>query len=718
MTIIGRGNGSSNADLEILLKYLKYNPETDKLEASAPVSTTLNSFYLGDYHKMSSGGENIFFTNLHTDINWYPMWGGLKDQNHPENQGADGVIAPSGRVYGEFFTGAIQGGPGDSGTVPFNYLVTELEANLSVYSLKTILMESLDNEKLTYTKHMDTIGGTEIYTQVTHVTSEPGDELNWHFDHPVEMHQGSSVQGNITKEDGTDLLVKASALAADQAGWTYTGRVFTDRDIAFKDDLHSVFITNVEALDVGTNVELIRAPEPNEEVVVRATSGSANVRIHVEWDRGTLYEGLITIEGNPVTNITRNGSTYTGTVDVLLTPETVSLPITRDGRTSTLYISLGAAPTILSATLSGVYPGTQTELKAGDQVEMTFTTDIPVGLYTCTNGLRTSIEQPLTVGTEHTVTLTVTNTTATLQELAQTFTVRAAAPSTPFTTTNTMSHNNLYPNISFGTITYPAGQLALKDAETATVRSTVLNADTYTYSSNGELSIPNINTYEDKVVARQAGTYNISNTNFSISANRAANNATSNNGTVVWIADATPNITINTPNHLRSGGNNGTIAQNHTITVSSNQRILNNITLDADIGTWQGTWSYLTTSFSRPLQIHDNDPKGTGQFSNLLVTNLAGRDATASGTYNCQGFVSRTLDIGPFDWQTSINVEFYESSNLVGNWDHKAGITYTSTTNRPQVDRFNLQPNGNIELLDKSATDSSSSTTHFTIEET
>ena len=63
------------------LDHFKYNPVTDKLEADRAIETTLNSLFLGEQHKMSSGSENIFFTNLSSDINFFPMWGGLKDQS-------------------------------------------------------------------------------------------------------------------------------------------------------------------------------------------------------------------------------------------------------------------------------------------------------------------------------------------------------------------------------------------------------------------------------------------------------------------------------------------------------------------------------------------------------------------------------------------------------------------------------------------------------------
>jgi len=86
------------------LSHFEYDPTQDQLIADRAIETTLNSLFLGEQHKMSSGSENIFFTNLSSDINFFPMWGGLKDQAITANQGASGFIPPSGRVFSDMFS--------------------------------------------------------------------------------------------------------------------------------------------------------------------------------------------------------------------------------------------------------------------------------------------------------------------------------------------------------------------------------------------------------------------------------------------------------------------------------------------------------------------------------------------------------------------------------------------------------------------------------------
>ena len=93
------------------LEHFRYDEEQDQLIGDRAIETTLNSLFLGEQHKMSSGAENIFFTNLGNETNFYPMWGGLKDQRLTINQGADGFIPPSGRVYSDMFSLPLGGNP-------------------------------------------------------------------------------------------------------------------------------------------------------------------------------------------------------------------------------------------------------------------------------------------------------------------------------------------------------------------------------------------------------------------------------------------------------------------------------------------------------------------------------------------------------------------------------------------------------------------------------
>ena len=198
-------SGRTITDTEIeTLKHFTYDAEQDQLIGDRAIETTLNSLFLGEQHKMSSGAENIFFTNLGNNTNFYPMWGGLKDQSLTINQGADGFIPPSGRVYSDMFNLPLGGNPtltsiGYSGGNYFG-------VNVAGLGITTTAGENLPaGQNLVYTL---SINGKSVYKQIlpqNHVRSEntiyAGDVIEWWFDHPVEIHAGTTIFAEIRKVD-------------------------------------------------------------------------------------------------------------------------------------------------------------------------------------------------------------------------------------------------------------------------------------------------------------------------------------------------------------------------------------------------------------------------------------------------------------------------------------------------------------------------------------
>ena len=148
---------------ENTLQHFIYNPITDKLEADRAIETTLNSLFLGEQHKMSSGSENIYFTNLTSSINWYPVWGGLKDQSLIANQAAgQGVYKPSGRIFGDFGTLSLGGTPVDNTSIAYdgdNFFAF----NISGVGITTRVAEVVAPEERL--KYELSVNGTAVYEQ-------------------------------------------------------------------------------------------------------------------------------------------------------------------------------------------------------------------------------------------------------------------------------------------------------------------------------------------------------------------------------------------------------------------------------------------------------------------------------------------------------------------------------------------------------------------------
>jgi hypothetical protein len=149
-------------------------------------------------------------------------------------------------------------------------------------------------------------------------------------------------------------------------------------------------------------------------------------------------------------------------------------------------------------------------------------------------------------------------------------------------------------------------------------------------------------------------------------ATRTANAGVTVYNGVVKIANVAPTVTASTATaRLRSGGNQGTTIQNHTITLTSNQEMPSAMSVTAPAGTFTGSWTGTQVS-TRTLQVHDNDDKGTFSFADLSATNLAGitQSTITSPSYTIGGFVLRTLTVGSLSRETDIGTSVENTAKL------------------------------------------------------
>ena len=389
----------------------------------------------------------------------------------------------------------------------------------------------------------------------------------------------------------------------------------------------------------------------------------------------TNYKPSITVNG-VVCTITANSDkpVFTGSVSIDLNGETEVTATHEDGATHTCTITLETAPEVLTASFTGGYPSGQTELKSSDHHTISGTTDVAVVALEIENSGACTSQTFVVSGTSFSVSALIANRGTTAQPLTARVRVQKSTGSWSdwFETDNTVILNNLYPSVAFGTVTYPSGQGAIKDSETATIVSSASNYNTIAYSSpTSELNISNNSVFElSKTVTRIAGSYNISTANISVTANRAANNASSTATGIVKIANTAATVSISVPaSRLRSGGNNGTVAQSHSITIGTSQALYAAPTLNAPEGTWLGGgFSGSATIWSRSLQIHDDDTKGSYSFNSLSATNLAGIETTtitSGADYTIGGFVFRTLTVPAYpNREAAIGTEVSNTSKL------------------------------------------------------
>lgn len=466
------------------------------------------------------------------------------------------------------------------------------------------------------------------------------------------------------------------------------------------------------------------------------------------------------------TNFSISGNTATITVQArttLTTKTSVPFEITAKNALGTegeTFTSSGTTVEVLSgpvivSTSVGAYPTTdgtqQSELKNGDSIPVTFTFDTSNVNSVTFSGNNNTASGDQTVSSvslsnkSATVNMSISGTDVSNNSGGQDLPFQAAARHLAtnsqngpvFSSGNTkVKVNNQTPTIATASITYPAGQQALKDSEQATVNMTVTNQGStpnYTYSDplGSELNITQVSTYQaDKSVSRKGGGYNISNANFKLLVKRRENGSQSSKTAIVNIANTAPTLSIasNGGARMRSGGNNNTSQQNYNIVISTGgQRLLQAPTLGAPHGTL-GAFDYSTTAttFTASMGVHDNDSKGDHNYSSINAVNLAGKTVTSISSgdeYTFGGFVSRTIDLSAQTNEVSINVLHVDYSKVSISWSGNSGVT-----SRQPIDTTAQTTNGwclasatsvpvTVRILDFSKTSASSVDTTVTIQE-
>jgi hypothetical protein len=273
------------SEQQATLSHFVFNPATDKLEADRAIETTLNSLFLGEQHKMSSGSENIYFTNLTSQIDWYPVWGGVKDQSILANQDMSGVYNPTGRVFSEYGVLGLGGNPVDDTSIAYdgdNFF----PFNISGMGITTRIAEAIPST--TRLKYELSVNGTPVYVQfLEHNGLAINEDLSWYFDHPLDVVAGSTNHASITKIDADQnslglLMVCKGDDGTNRYQTNVINRLFEDKSVAFTEDLEALDVVGfydiyVDATFSGTSTGTNLAPYTTMEAAVNASSSGDKI---------------------------------------------------------------------------------------------------------------------------------------------------------------------------------------------------------------------------------------------------------------------------------------------------------------------------------------------------------------------------------------------------------------------------------------------------------
>jgi hypothetical protein len=513
------------------------------------------------------------------------------------------------------------------------------------------------------------------------------------------------IFGNDIEVNGTVALSETSTVPTTNSshGILYIDQ--TSKDLYFKDTAGNVFnisqpnnsvnggvfVTSITPNESGKNVNATTT-DSGGLVVDSIITNTQLLRVNVLAITGNShYMPGVTVNGIAITNmtLTTDKTNWAGYADITLGSATSILVVHEDGAKSTVAVTMDTGPAVTALYFTGGYPGTQTELKPGDIYSVFVQTNTPMDQISVYDegASVANVYAVSPAATTYTISITVANRGGVTTN--QWVRLKCRNSNGSFGSdartdaggsvdgVNLVKLNNTFPNIVFGIPVYPSGQSALKGTETATITTTVSNANTILFTSPGsEIGISNPTIIEaSKNATRIGGTYNISTNNVTATMTRTANNAVTVTNAIVNVANVAPTITIATPAaRLMSGGTHGTAAQNYVITVTANQYLLNapviNLVQGSGAGTWQGAgFAGSNATWTRSLQVSDAlDSKGTFSFAIGSVINLAGIAGTVitSGTnYVLGGFVLRTLTIAAWgNRMTDIGTNVSDTSKL------------------------------------------------------
>ena len=187
----------------IVTEYFEYNPDTDRLEANKNIEVKKHGFFIGGKYKMASGNSNLYYEDLATGGNSYPVMGEVYDQSLAENQAAGaGTSTPKMRVFGDYQVIPLGGSPVEDTAIDYdgdNYF----PFNISGVGITVKMGEAvLATQQLKYEIVVD---GISVYIQYLDKQAlSVNQDLTWYFDHPLDIESGTTLRATIYKVSTVD----------------------------------------------------------------------------------------------------------------------------------------------------------------------------------------------------------------------------------------------------------------------------------------------------------------------------------------------------------------------------------------------------------------------------------------------------------------------------------------------------------------------------------
>jgi hypothetical protein len=436
-----------------------------------------------------------------------------------------------------------------------------------------------------------------------------------------------------------------------------------------------IFITDVTAQSTGiVGLKQYQANTvPANVIVNEATSDTQNIRVHfLAEGPDNAYSPVVTgrigsgseVTAQSLTQVAGTQRLFQGYVNLTITGDSTITITSSTTSTDSVYVVYAADGPEATSFVIGSLPGSQTEVKNNDVVPVSGTVPNSAVSLTVQNFGAAKSGNINSIGANDSAgagfktfsgTMTVGTNTGTLA--ARIIATNALGTSgDPVTSSNTVTLNQTFPTIGTISITYPGAQTAIKSGDSATVSSTITNADIVAYSSSSNISVVNPSTYAaSKTVNYVSGSYVYATNNYTITATKNSNGAVSTANAAVNIANVAPTAAVaivGSPARLRSS----LAGETYEVRVTANQVLASAPTLDvpANGGTWSGSWTFVSTYWRRYLVVVDSDTRTTHSYQNVVLPSISGATLngstlTSGGSYTIGGFLERIVTFAAFE---------------------------------------------------------------------
>ena len=305
----------------IVTEYFEYNPITDRLEANKNIEVKKHGFYIGGKYKMASGNSNLYYEDLNSKGNQYPVMGEVYDQSLPENQVAGaGTTTPKMRIFNDFSLAPLGGSPVNDTAIGYdgdNFF----PFNISGVGITTRVAEAVASTQRL--KYEIVINGISVYIQyLDHSGLAVNEDITWYFDHPLDIEAGTTLRATVYKvstvenqevNDGILQVCEGDSLPL-RYSTTVLHRLFEDKDL----ELISPYL-KYQAMDFGLDStgstillrDLSLGSEnllvPHAVNTLEAVANGSTIRIKVKGGQKVIVDsipvGSASIDGTYVNSV-------------------------------------------------------------------------------------------------------------------------------------------------------------------------------------------------------------------------------------------------------------------------------------------------------------------------------------------------------------------------------------------------------------------------------